>query len=116
MLTDDILLTVLNSAWSLKTSSKWSIENPAKGQCGVTSLIINDLLGGEIAKTDVSGEFHFYNLINGRRVDFTDSQFPAALEYDDIPSSRAEALLDTSQDQYMTLKAAMEQKLSKLYL
>jgi hypothetical protein len=25
----------------------WSTDNPAKGQCGVTALVLNDLLGGE---------------------------------------------------------------------
>ncbi|WP_434095354.1 YunG family protein [Streptomyces flaveolus] len=27
--------------------SGWSPENPARGQCGVTALVVNDLLGGD---------------------------------------------------------------------
>jgi len=41
----------LKDSWSLKSSSKWSIKYPACGQCGVTSLVVYDLLGGEIRKT-----------------------------------------------------------------
>jgi [ribosomal protein S5]-alanine N-acetyltransferase len=47
------LLKVFNNAWSLKSSSKWSRENPAKGQCGVTSLVVNDILGD--TKNSLSG-------------------------------------------------------------
>jgi hypothetical protein len=36
----------LYKSWSLESSSKWTRENPANGQCGVTSLVVNDLLGG----------------------------------------------------------------------
>lgn len=30
----------LRKSWSIETSSKWTSENPAKGQCGVTALIM----------------------------------------------------------------------------
>lgn len=31
----------LEKSWSLQSSSKWSAENPSKGQCGVTTLVLN---------------------------------------------------------------------------
>lgn len=34
------LLSVLRKSWSIHSSSKWSLDNPAKGQCGVTSLVV----------------------------------------------------------------------------
>ncbi len=37
-------------SWSIETSSKWTIENPAKGQCGVTALVVQDICGGKIKK------------------------------------------------------------------
>ncbi len=33
-------------SWSIETSSKWTTENPAKGQCGVTALVVQDIYGG----------------------------------------------------------------------
>lgn len=41
----------LSNSWSIESSTKWSKENIAKGQCGVTTLVVHDLLGGEILKT-----------------------------------------------------------------
>lgn len=60
------IMEVLIKSWSLESSSKWSEDNPAKGQCGVTALVINDLLGGEIKKTKLPDGWHFYNIINGK--------------------------------------------------
>lgn len=49
----------LLQSWSLQSSSKWTKDNPAKGQCGVTALVVNDLFGGEIMKTKLPGGWHF---------------------------------------------------------
>ena len=95
----------LRGAWSTETSSQWRPDNPAAGQCSVTSLVIQDELGGKILKTDVNGAWHFYNRIDGRRVDFTMSQFDSPIGYDDLPSNRQEALNDTSVAQYELLRA-----------
>lgn len=95
---------ILKKLWSIETSSKWTIENPAKGQCGVTALVIHDLFGEEIKKTQVDEVWHFYNMINGKRYDFTSSQFFEEITYMDIPSNREEAFADTNERQYYTLK------------
>ncbi|MBC6974766.1 hypothetical protein H9I32_20955 [Bacillus sp. Xin] len=95
---------ILIKSWSIETSSKWTIENPAKGQCGVTSLVVHDLLGGEIKKTPVGEAWHFYNMINGKRYDFTATQFFEEIVYMDITSNREEAFADTNQRQYYALK------------
>jgi hypothetical protein len=94
----------LRRSWSIETSSRWQPGNPASGQCGVTALVVHDTFGGEILKTDVNGAWHFYNLIDGRRADFTMSQFDSPICYDDFPSSRDEALGDCSPQQYELLK------------
>lgn len=95
----------LREAWSAETGGKWRPDNPAAGQCSVTALVVQDELGGEILKTDVDGAWHFYNRIDGRRIDFTMSQFDSPIGYDDLPSSRQEALTDTSLRQYELLLA-----------
>lgn len=100
----ETLLHALFESWSSKSSSKWSLENPAKGQCGVTSLIVQDSLGGEILKTQLPEGWHFYNRVNGIRYDFTVSQFENDIRYTDVSSNRAEAFQDTSLIQYLTLK------------
>ena len=94
----------LQRSWSPETGRQWRADSPASGQCGVTALVVHDELGGEILKTDVNGTWHFYNRIGGSRVDFTMSQFDTPVAYDDVPSSREEALSDTSATQYELLR------------
>ncbi|UQZ32725.1 hypothetical protein C2I18_03625 [Paenibacillus sp. PK3_47] len=106
------VMEALFKSWSLETSSKWSENNPAKGQCGVTALLVNDLLGGEICKTKLPDGWHFYNIINGQRYDFTASQFKGDIVYMDVPSDRAEAYEDTNENQYSHLKQSMLIKLN----
>lgn len=98
------LARALKKSWSLKTSSKWTSDNPAEGQCGVTSLVVNDLLGGEIYKTRLPAGWHFYNMIDHARYDFTASQFKESILYEDVASNRSEAVQDTDYNQYEELK------------
>jgi hypothetical protein len=65
---------------------------------------VYDELGGEIVKTEVNGAWHFYNLVDGERIDFTMSQFDSPIGYHDIPSSREEALCDCSEREYDLLR------------
>lgn len=95
---------VLMKVWSIESSSKWTPQNPAKGQCGVTALVVNDIFGGEILKTLTPEGWHFYNKINGQLYDLTESQFSEAIEYMDISSNREEAFSDTNERQYNYLK------------
>lgn len=94
----------LSNSWSLKSSSKWSKDEPSTGQCGVTTLVVNDILGGEIRKTKLPDGWHFYNFINNKRYDFTASQFKEKILYMDIHSNREEAYADTNEKQYGYLK------------
>jgi hypothetical protein len=73
----------------------------------VTALVVQDVLGGSLLKTRVGPHWHFYNRLAGERVDLTDSQFSAPIAYDDVPATRAEALGDTSVEQYQALRKAL---------
>lgn len=104
----ETLKHAIEHGWSAHTSSKWSLDNKACGQCGVTALVVHDYMGGEIAKTRVEGEWHFYNVIKGKRHDFTVSQFLTPPLYEDVTSSREEAYLDTNESQYTQLKKVVK--------
>ncbi|MFE9079198.1 hypothetical protein COE20_01200 [Bacillus cereus] len=101
----------LIKSWSIETSSKWTLENPANGQCGVTALVIQDIYGGKIKKTKVGEEWHFYNSIDGGRFDFTESQFNENLNYLDVESNQEEAFADTNEKQYSILKEKIMKEL-----
>ncbi|MBP9728113.1 MAG: hypothetical protein KBD27_01915 [Candidatus Moranbacteria bacterium] len=74
----------LQKSWSKETSyspESWTVDNPAVGQCAITALVVNDYHGGEIVWADVAlsdGQAisHYFNLINGKEIDLSRSQFP----------------------------------------
>ena len=110
----------LESAWSLETAKQWSKENPANGQCNVTSAVIHDLFGGEILRTPYPEVWHYYNRIDGQRCDLTDSQFdrpdarfPTPNPYEDQLSDRDAAMQGIPQREYDALKKALIDELSK---
>lgn len=96
----------IGMCWSADTASTYNPLNPARGQCSVTALVAQDNFGGLIAKTRVADAWHFYNLIGGKRYDFTASQFAHAVGYDDTDSGRDDALTDTTEQQYLALSNA----------
>lgn len=103
----DAFQRALPDCWSLESSSRWTQNNPALGQCGVTALVAHDLFGGDILKTPFEDMWHFYNRIDGQVHDFTQSQFAAPLDYGHLPSDREEAFGDTNASQYAHLKGAV---------
>lgn len=66
-----------------ESRAEWSPGNPARGQCGVTAMVLNDLLGGELicGEVLVNGEhrdYHWWNrLATGVEIDLTREQFGA---------------------------------------
>ncbi|MCZ0737682.1 YunG family protein [Phreatobacter sp. AB_2022a] len=107
------LLPILRACWSPETSSQWRPDNPARGQCNVTCLVVNDLYGGDILKTELPEGWHFYNRIAGERHDLTAGQFDTPPAYTDVASTRQEALDGTAEDCYATLKKRVEAALAR---
>jgi len=85
MINESNLESALMKSWIRETSSdpsNWNEQNPSWGQCAVTSLVVNDYLGGEIiwanAKLPDGRDLsHYFNKVNGIEKDFTRKQFPA---------------------------------------
>lgn len=96
--------------WSADTASPtgaWTASNPAMNHCSITSLVAQDLFGGEILCTKTSGGIHFYNRIDGVKWDLTASQFVGPIPYDDTFASREQAFADTSFEKYHFIKARL---------
>jgi hypothetical protein len=61
-----------------------------KGHDSIISLLIHDIFGGDILKTHCRKRWHFYNRIEGERVDFTGSEVeksPEMENFEDIPAT-----------------------------
>jgi hypothetical protein len=63
--------------------ARWSPVNRARGQCGPTALVLNDLLGGDLCLAEVHRPdgtrqgFHWWNRLAGVEIDLTREQFGA---------------------------------------
>jgi hypothetical protein len=78
---------VIRASWSEATCdpvdrAEWSSEAPARGQCAVTALVVQDLFGGELLLAEVRNAdgsrqgLHYWNrLAGGVEVDLTREQF-----------------------------------------
>jgi hypothetical protein len=74
----------IRASWGLDTAEEdddWTPDNPSRGQCDVTSLVLHDIFGGDVLAADVFRndervEAHMWNrLPGGIEVDLTRDQF-----------------------------------------
>ena len=76
----------IRASWSLEScdptdAAEWTPDNPSRGQCAVTALVVHDLLGGQLLEAAVRNHdgapqgFHYWNRLAGLDVDLTRSQF-----------------------------------------
>ncbi|MGW6097637.1 YunG family protein [Streptomyces sp. NPDC055157] len=76
----------VRASWGADTATPgnrphWTADNPARDQCGVTAMVLNGLLGGELIRGEVrvDGErtdFHWWNRLGmGVEIDLTREQF-----------------------------------------
>lgn len=119
----------LHAPWSADTAydpKDWSEDNKARGQCVVSSLIMQDYFGGELIRYEINKaslhETHYANILNGVVIDTTASQYknpvtmrvkPANLK--NFASLREKLLADDStKRRYGILKAHVEIYLTTL--
>lgn len=120
------VIVTLQKSWSADTayeSNDWTLANPARGQCAVTSLIIQDFFGGDIVRFAVESngvhEKHYANIIKGTLIDVTRSQYPDTVvlvisnpDLGDFSSLRERMLSDDStKRRYEALKQRVIRKL-----
>lgn len=82
----EAVILALRESWGPDTCAPedipdWSLDNPARGQCATTALVIHDFFGGslvtgEVMVDDERVDFHWWNrLPDGEQVDITLEQF-----------------------------------------
>ena len=81
-----LLEPILSRHWSRDTSfhasGGWTPMNPSHGQCAITALKVQSLLGGELVRVSApGGGIHYANRINGEIHDLTADQFQCPVDY-----------------------------------
>jgi hypothetical protein len=104
MFNKKVVYEALKGSLELESDQKLSPDNRPIGQDSLISLLIHDIFGGEILKTHKRKNWHFYNRIEGERVDFTGSEvkFDRDAIFEDIPSTPDETYDYIDQTDYTT--------------
>ena len=100
-----VVQEALKRTWVLDNNPGLTPKNSLDGQDSVNSLLIHDIFGGDILKTRNKKGWHFYNRIDGERIDFTGSKMGKTVKdnfFEDIPSTPDETHNYFSQEDYST--------------
>jgi hypothetical protein len=86
--------------WDRDTSAcpdRWTPGRPSLGQCAGTALIVQDEFGGDLRRSVVNGESHYFNLVDGW-VDLTLDQFDAPFVMTEFGRLRTRSYVLSSPD------------------
>jgi hypothetical protein len=100
-----VVQEALKRTWVLDNNPGLNRKNSVNGQDSVISTLIHDIFGGDILKTHNKKGWHFYNRIDGERVDFTRSEMDRTDSdnpFEDIPSTPDETFKYFSEEDYST--------------
>jgi hypothetical protein len=78
-------------------------EVPKSDEDSLISMLIHDIFGGEILKTKRSRGWHFYNRVDGLRIDLTRSEMDKSdneKHFEDIPAVPEETYCYFEQEEY----------------
>lgn len=111
------LYDLLSGLWCAKTCAprlreQWSAEDKTLGQCSITAFLAQDIFGGRVfGILRPGGNFHCYNVVDGRAFDLTSEQFSdCTLDYAENPEQFRELhfAADEKRLRYELLKARLD--------
>lgn len=95
----------LKQSLAADTFRKLEQKQKTEGEDRLISLLIHDIFGGEILKTHTNKYWHFYNRIDGERVDFSGNksrQSSFKRIFEDIPATTDETCNYVDEIDYST--------------
>ena len=110
------LYDALSRVWRAETCAPrmrkdWTPDNPTLGQCSVTAFLVQDIFGGTVYGMPLEdGNYHCFNVIDGRAFDLTSEQFgDQKLDYDHCPEQFREVHFakEEKRQRYLALRAAL---------
>jgi hypothetical protein len=117
---------IIRSSWGADTcppdarNPVWDPTNPPRGQCGVTALVVQDLLGGDLVRAEVHVaaervDFHWWNrLPGGVEVDLTREQFgPEEILTAVVALARPTTPMKRGREEYETLRRRVFEALGR---
>ncbi len=114
---------LLTETWSKETCAprmqdEWTPQNMTLGQCSITAFLIQDIFGGDVYGIErEGGNYHCYNIIDGKTFDLTSEQFgEEVLVYENNPIQLREIHFEKEEkhQRYLNLKDKLAKRLDKL--
>ncbi|HUX95797.1 MAG TPA: hypothetical protein VMV47_08695 [Bacteroidales bacterium] len=100
-----VVQKALKSTWKLDSKPGLPLASISRDQDSLVSKVIYDIFGGEILKTPRKKGWHFYNRINGDRIDLSGSRTQKSIDnnwFEDIPATPAETSCYYDNADYLT--------------
>ena len=115
------LYDALSDIWCAETCAPrmrkdWSKENKTLGQCSITAFLCQDIFGGNVYGVPLGdGNYHCYNIVDGKRFDLTSEQFEHKLIYKyEYEQFREEHFSKQEKyERYLYLKEALKKRQEK---
>ena len=116
---------LLSKIWCIETCapklrSEWSVNNKTKGQCSITSFLLQDIYGGKVYGILLKdGSYHCFNIVGDCVFDLTSEQFgDKILNYKDcVEQYRENHFADKGKlERYRYLKSKIEQIINRKIL
>jgi hypothetical protein len=105
MFNKNVVYEALKRSVTLDPGKKMKTGKNSIEQDSLISLLIHDVFGGEILKTHAEKNWHFYNRVDGERVDFANPETlktGSITRFEDIPSTPDETYSYVDQTDYTT--------------
>ena len=111
------LYDALSELWCAGTCAprmrdRWSPENKTLGQCSITAFLAQDIFGGRVFGVPLGdGNYHCFNVVNGRAFDLTREQFgDKKLDYENCPlqSRQVHFAREEKRLRYEALRSALK--------
>jgi hypothetical protein len=88
-----VVQKALKSTWEFDNKPGLTHASISSDQDSIVSKLIYDIFGGEILKTPKKKGWHFYNRIDGERIDLTGAVTQKSIDnnkFEDIPATPTE--------------------------
>ena len=116
----DLYDVLSDGLWRIETCAPrlrpdWSMDNKTLGQCSITAFLVQDIFGGEVYGIKLpDGNFHCYNVIDGKQYDLTIEQFgeeAGTLVYDNSNPQQREVHFakDEKYGRYLLMKSLLKE-------
>lgn len=96
----------LSKIWCVETCAprlrdKWSEDDRTCGQCSITAFLVQDIFGGIVRGVSLEdGNFHCYNVVDGKVFDLTSEQFKERLIYSDTDKIQERSVHFAKKEKY----------------